>query len=495
MHTVRKATYMRTALLRVGTVVAAALLAAATVTAPAHAEPATLSGTITSESTGEPLAACVTIYTGETFEWIASTCADGSGTWSVTDGIEAGVAYKVEVSGDGTHLGEWADDAPYYWDATAFTAPAVVDVTLAEGAILEGALTDVAGAAAPWAWVSIVGSEYLDYVASTSTDSAGNWSVAVPPGTYKVQFEVDNARSWAFGKTTAADADIVTATAGVPTRVDNQLPETTELTGTITADDTGAPISTCVAIYAVDTYDYAGGGCADDTGHWTAAGLIEGASYKVQVYGQDSYVGEWANDAYSFDAATTFTAPGVVDVGLAVGGVLEGTLTDDGGSPVTWGNVDIFTSDLSSIVASTGTFDTGSWSAVVPAGDYKIQFGAFPGGSSWAFRKATGEEADVVTVTAGGTTRVDDVLGADLPTGTFTGVVTDEQSGEPLEGICVDALGFDYGDDHAPGCSGSDGVYTLEASAGDWMLKFYDESGQYVSEYSGDTTDRAAAEV
>lgn len=68
-----------------------ALLASSVAVPSAHAEPAAISGTITSQATGAPLEGCVEAYTAETWDWAGFTCTDGSGTgtWAV-DGLDLG---------------------------------------------------------------------------------------------------------------------------------------------------------------------------------------------------------------------------------------------------------------------------------------------------------------------------------------------------------------------------------------------------------------------
>ncbi|MFC8501145.1 carboxypeptidase regulatory-like domain-containing protein [Pedococcus sp. NPDC057267] len=142
--------------------------------------------------------------------------------------------------------------------------------------------------------------------------------------------------------------------------------ETTTITGTITAADTGSPVAACVAVYDT-SYDAAAYTCTDDGGHYTADGLTAGASYKVWVDAQDStYRSGWADGADAFETTTAYTAPATVDASLqlarAVGdGTISGTLTAaDTGAPIQ-GCLDLWTDTGDYLETSCEVGEDGSW--------------------------------------------------------------------------------------------------------------------------------------
>lgn len=74
--------------------------------------------------------------------------------------------------------------------------------------------------------------------------------------------------------------------------------------------------------------------------------------------------------------------------------------------------------------------------------------------------------------------------------GYITGTVTDAVSGEPVDGIQVNAYMEDppgvWGSRYAASRSGTDGTYTIGLPEGEWRLEFWDQMGQYAAEFTGD---------
>jgi hypothetical protein len=397
---------MRARLSRVGGIVAAAVLATGVLAAPAHAEPVSITGTITAAATGDPIAGCANVY-DLSYTWVAGGCTDGAGHW-VADGVEAGVAYKVEVSGqDSLYRTQWSGGGGTFDDATAVTAPAVVDLAL----------------------------EYAREVGDAT------------------------------------------------------------LSGTITADDTGAPIPGCVSVYT-EALEFVDSTCAGDDGTWSVGRLVEGAAYKVEVNAyDDQHVGEWAQDAATGDAASVVTAPATVDTGLALGGRLQGTLSRVDGEPAPWAQVDVATpGEDSRVEAFAQTDDTGHWSALVRPGEYVVGFTDWPA-RQWAFGKTSADAADRLSVAAGQTVQVDDQF---LPAAKVQGIVRSEATGAPVEGACVTvytpAASVDDLMWAGEGCTDSSGAYSVDLSDdGTYIAEFTDPEGRYVSEYSGNTRDLTRA--
>jgi hypothetical protein len=93
---------------------------------------------------------------------------------------------------------------------------------------------------------------------------------------------------------------------------------TATLSGAITDGATGAPIAACVSIYTAADYGYVTGTCASDTGQWSAD-LEAGVAYKVDINASDPYLSQWYDNAQTFDAAASVTAPATVDTALQRG--------------------------------------------------------------------------------------------------------------------------------------------------------------------------------
>ena len=493
---------MRAVLKRAGVALVGALLASLVAVPSAHAEPAAISGTITSQATGAPLEGCVEAYAAETWDWAGFTCTDGSGTgtWAV-DGLDLGAPYKLRVSSDhGVHLAEWAQDASGFEDAAAFVAPATVDVSLAPGAILAGTLTVADSDHLPPEASVTVWSQTGDYVAS-AWPSEGNWEVAVPNGTYQVEFAAGAVRQWAFGKATAEEADPITAVAGETTRVDDVLPaiEETVFSGNITAADTGEPLDACVTAYIASEQNWAGSTCTtyDEPGRWTLTSLAAGTEYKFEVSTWDGrHVGGWAPSAATFEDAASYVGPATIDVALELGGTLSGVMLGADGQPQDDVMASIETVDGAN-VATAFSWDGGQWSATVRPGDYVVQFRSNEGGSQWAVGQTSRESATVFHVAAGETVDASDRF---LPGGSVTGTIVSDLDGTPIAGACVHIYEYPiagYGYDVAYACTDAQGKYTAALDReGTYTAEFSDSEGdgRFISEFYGDAVEAEAAQ-
>jgi hypothetical protein len=340
-----------------------------------------------------------------------------------------------------------------------------------------------------------------NYVSSGCTDDAGRWTAeGVETGIdYKVEvysFDSLYRAQWSGGATTFDDAVVVEA----PAQLDFALEYArgvgdSTLSGTITAEDTGAPLQACVTL-ADEADTYVASTCAAEDGTWTVGSLVAGAGYKVEFEAYDDvHVGEWAHDATSYADADLITAPATVDAALATGGHLQGTLTRADEQPAEGASVAISTADEDGQTAAFASTDqNGAWSALVRPGEYLVNFDSWPA-NQWAFGKTSREDAAHFTVAAGGTVRVDDQF---LAAATVQGTVTSDATGAPVEGVCVEVLlptdDPDNRQSVGQGCSGADGTYSVDLSdAGEFIAEFTDPQGNYTAEFSGNTRTIGAA--
>lgn len=157
---------------------------------PAQAAVATgasLSGTITEEGTGAPMAgAMVVALQAADYKMVRGAVTDGAGAYHLS--VAAG-AYKLAVfDSTGRHAMEWFDNRPSTGlaDAASVTAPAVADAALAPNTgTLAGMITDdPSGAALGGAWVIAIGPAGIAGGAVTASD--GSYTIAgLAPGTYR----------------------------------------------------------------------------------------------------------------------------------------------------------------------------------------------------------------------------------------------------------------------------------------------------------------------
>ena len=492
---------MRSALKRVGVALAGALLASSVVVAPAHAAPATLSGTVVDDASGTPVSACVTAY-DLGYGYVDQACTDETGAWSMS-AVESGTAYKLEVQPyDDLHLSQWYDGAADFPAATEVSAPATVTSRLTRGAVVSGHLTTSDGSAAAGTAVSLWPENGDAATGSAYTSDDGSWRALVAPGRYQVEFTQLPFHQWANGAAERAGAATFTATTGEETVVDDVLAvrEEVSLQGTITDARTGDPIDGCVNVYVADSHDYAASTCsgseAGTTGTWSVYGLPEGVGYKVEVTSYDGvHLGRWARDASDFDRADTVTTPATVDVALPTGSILSGTLRGADGQPVDNGYVYVDSTDGSSSTYVPIELD-GTWRSVVAPGDYVVQLSS-GSATQWAVGASTREEATVFTVAAGETVDASDQL---LAAASVTGTVTSSANGAPVAGACVDIIRvpvIDWPETVGQGCTDASGHYTadLYGGGGTFTARISDPEGRFVQEYYDNRSTLDAADT
>lgn len=485
---------MRPALKHVAAATLGALLLSLGSAVPAHAEPAALTGTLIDDTTGAPVQGCVTAYdTG--YNWIDQACTDDTGSWTMAN-TQSGTPYKLEAySWDGQHLSEWAYDASDFNTATEIVAPSTVEMRLGLGATLAGRLALADGQVADNTQVSVwpVGGDAPVQYAFVFD---GTWSTLLPAGDYQVEFTNLPLHQWAHSKAARADADVVHAAAGATTAVDDvlTLKDAVSLGGLLTDAATGQPIEGCVTAYTADSFEWAGQGCATDPsqpGAWAIYALPVGAAYKLEVETSDGiHVGEWAQDASGFDTATSYTTPDTVDIGLATGSTMTGTLKSADGSNAAYGSVSILRADNQATVGWADVYD-GSWSTVVPPGDYIVGLTDWQS-NQYAYRAQRIEDAAVIHVGTGETVTVNDTMLGDA---VLEGTVTSDSDGSPIAGACVEVSpATDGAEGGGYGCADASGRYRVSMPySGTFIARFTDPAGNFVAEYSGDTRVRGSA--
>lgn len=505
---------MRAAFRRVGGAAVGALLAVGVLAAPAHADPASLSGTITAADTGNPLAGCVDVYGASDYSWAGSACADATGQWTV-DGLQSGVGYKVQAqSSEGMYLSEWAQDAQDFGAATSYTAPAVVDIALEPGARLEGTLTKADGSPAAWANVAAVVPTTRADVGWGWADETGHWSMLVPAGDYKVRFDAWPSTQWAFGKESFDTADTVAAPVGETTTVNDQLLPQGVVAGAVRSDATGDPIEgACVQVFSAsataDPSMSAGSACTDAAGSYSIDISTPGPYVAEFSDPQGRYAGEYTGDVSERADATSFEvargATTTVSASLATGAVITGLAVDaktdepvadacpsayvgNAGEWVRW--------QVTECSGSDGRFTVRG----LQAGSFALHLGTgwhATHASTWAFKADSQVTADLITVSTGEEKAIRNVK-LD-PSGTVSGRVTD-QYGQPVAGAWVNLDGF-YPGRAGPGegqntaRTDADGRYTIfGVPPGDYKPFVYaDYAGDLAPEWAGDSTTSAAA--
>ncbi|SCF34883.1 Carboxypeptidase regulatory-like domain-containing protein [Micromonospora viridifaciens] len=167
-------------------------------------------------------------------------------------------------------------------------------------------------------------------------------------------------------------------------------------------------------------------------------------------------------------------------------GSITGQLTD-GGVPVSGGYVDLIGDDVYHYdLASLD--DQGRYAFdAVPPGRYRLSFSAWGHPTQFAYGKTDWQTANLITVTAGGTTVVNEEL---LPLGTITGRLVD-RNGAPVPSVSVSAEAVDYSS-FGYGSTGPDGHFFIQVWPGSYQVRF-DVGG--FEQFAYGTLDRGAATV
>jgi uncharacterized delta-60 repeat protein len=257
-----------------------------------------------------------------------------------------------------------------------------------------------------------------NWVGGSFTDSNGNYSFLLSPGTYKVYFSPPmtwgyNLPEWYNQKKDFSFADAVTVPAGQTTMINAQLTTGGKIHGQVTdAANPGVGIAN-VDVSAFDqNYNWVNASSTDGDGNYSLT--LPLGQYKINFNPpQGSYLlSQWYQNAATFSQAdevnvtTTGTIIYGIDVQLATGGNISGRVTDPDGNGVnsTWATVyDLSGNWITS--AQTGTDGIYTTEAVA-LGQYKINFTPPQGSyllSKWYQNAPTSAQANVVTVTTAGT--------------------------------------------------------------------------------------------
>ena len=443
--------------------------------------------------------------------WITGSSTDAAGAFSlvVPDGT-----YRLSFNGpSGSSLiAEWWDGGAGVGrfeqasDIIVSADQAGLNAALIAGSRISGRVTSdgaagIAGAGVG-AFTGGTGSLCCTWVAGAGTDAGGNYSFVVPTGTYRVQFSGPAASTYmsewwdgAAGIGVDRFDQALDVAVGSDLTMDAQLAAGVRVSGRVTATDgtTGigrAGVNAFAGGTATFCCTWVAGTGSDEQGNYSF--VLPPGTYRFYYAAPQGspYIGEWWNGGTGttrFDQASDVTLASAVsgqDVQLTSGIRISGRVTSDGTTGIPGVGVNAYAGGASAVccswAAGTGTDALGSFTLVVPAGTYRIQFYP-PRHSSSAFvgewwNGGTGAPRfDLATDIAALT----DVAGRDavLETGLrITGRVTDVAG----NGIANVGAGAFSGGPTATCCTwtsgnGTDaaGNYTLVVPAGTYRIQFY----------------------
>ncbi|WP_136057458.1 carboxypeptidase-like regulatory domain-containing protein [Microbacterium sp. K24] len=362
---------------------AAFALALGGVTAAVAAEPETdtISGTVTREDDGTPVAGVMVTASGENGGW-GYTVTDEVGAYTLPDLVAD--SYVVTFMPDGTDLKrEYWENTFDYAQATPIVvdgggAVSGIDASLAVGGGIQGVVTREDDDT-PLENVSVQAlDERNEIVGATQTDASGAYDLGgLPTGSYRVRFGAPDAETlsefWesAYNWDTATPVSIVEGqtTAGM----DAALATAGYITGTVTNGVGGEPVFTTVLAYDVAERFDLEFHFTDGDGAYRIG--VPAGTYKV-LFMSTGLAVEWWNDAPVWDSAVEIT----VAAGEEVDGIdavldkiatVNGTVTVASDKPA-----DVSVRAWSEGVEVTNrviTSDTGAFSLDLQKGTYTLQ--------------------------------------------------------------------------------------------------------------------------
>ncbi|MEV4418198.1 carboxypeptidase regulatory-like domain-containing protein, partial [Catellatospora sp. NPDC049609] len=408
-------------------------------TTPAQAaDTGTITGLLTYN--GTPVAnAAVSATHYETGEALSAT-ADGTGRYTISD-LPTG-PYHVHIYAEG-HPAQYAPSTPS-WDAAQLYhvnagGTTTADATLIPFGTITGHLTSSTGAAA--AGVSV-------NVASTSDWSVGNWgltdengdyTVPVAVGEFTVQFLLDGATQYAYGKRDYWAADTFTVAAGQSVTVDDTLLPSGSAGGTVLTAG-GQPIEGVHVSFDQVSGDGYASTMTDAAGQYRLDSLAPG-QYLVIFTLPDSNAAMYHPHVRSRDEAQPVTVVADqhtdVDETLFPTGAIAGRLTQANGTTGIAG-ADV-SANFGPLQSVTGLTDDNGYYRIEPVftGSYRVNFYDYETEAfdQWATGKLSYETANVFTVTADGTTTVNEKL---LATGSVKVTAKDAVTGGAIPAFSTD---------------------------------------------------------
>jgi len=450
--------------------------------------------------------------------------------WSVTDADGNYVVtwlapgeYIIEfVDSEQNHFNEYYDNSDSSNTATTIsvTSGSVIsniNAQLTEGGHITGRVTDENGN--PLDSIDVIVKQYdtinnwWEDVGWAYTDADGNYDVGgLLTGDYVVQFS-DNDDPYVNEYYNNADSEDTATTISVVTgntisNINAQLAEGGAVSGMVTDENNNPLEGIWAEVYSFDS-NFIAYGLTDVNGNYEVAGLPTG-DYIISFYEDDylnngiyTYVYEYYDDVYSFDAATTIsvvagTTTSNINAQLAEGGTIRGTVTNENGNPLEEIWIDVYDLDgnhiSSDLTDASGNYEVG-W---LPTGDYIVWFHDGSGNDiylgEYYNNAASSDTATSISVVAGSTTNN---INAQLAeTGYIAGNVTDE-SGNPLEEIWINVYDLD-GNYISSNLTDANGNYEVGwLPTGDYIVLFHQSyyNSTYVQEYYDNSDSQATATI
>ncbi|MFQ5576809.1 MAG: carboxypeptidase regulatory-like domain-containing protein, partial [Anaerolineae bacterium] len=246
----------------------------------------------------------VTAYYAAETTWVNYSTTDINGYYRLA-GL-APIGYKLKLlPPDNRYITEWYQGQSAWDTATPITPTSGVtitlDITLTRAAVITGLVTDALnGAPLSGIWVSLYNAGDDSYRTGTATNISGTYRLdGLLAGGYKLQFWDGGGNylsEYYNNRPDLASADPVTVTAGTTATANAALTAGAHITGTVTAEGSGAPLDgVSVYLYNAGDDSYRANAATNISGTYRFDGLPAGG-YKLKF--QD-FSGNYLNEYYN----------------------------------------------------------------------------------------------------------------------------------------------------------------------------------------------------
>lgn len=467
-----------------------------------------ISGRITDDVTGIPVAACATVEITvlEVGSLYRDACADTEGNYRV-GGLPTG-SYRIYFH-SATYLDEYWDNASYS-DATLVDVidgedTPDIDAALTLGGSVSGRVIDAA--------TGLPLSSIRVYASGTST--SGQWSSGdaytgtdgrftisgLSAGDHRVEFENYNGRyltQWYDGARTYDTATLVSVNlAEEVTGIDAAMRLTVvdssmgSVFGVVTDAVSGDALEGICA-YLYQDGSYTGMGTCTEADGWYELQGVQPGTYEVGFSDPSGLYETQYSDPVEVVAGAGSEVP------MAMGAIrtVAGLVTDAGtGEPLEGVCAYLYEQGTWNTVGASCTAEDGRIVMQdVPTGTYELAFADTAGTHHTQWYSGAASRDAAAPITIGSATVITDANAAMAPITSVIGLVTDEQTGELLEGVC--AYLYPVGSDSSVigSCTEADGRIVMQGMApGSYELAFADTTALHATEWFGDSTTRDGA--
>lgn len=420
---------------------------------------------------------------------VKTTTSDSQGNYTLT--LPAGRYRVLAYDINGAYATEFANNADSFETSPTYSDNATVTFTMEKAGTVSGTVTSDAG---PLSSITVAAYNLASGTRRGFTFTApdGTYSLALPPGEYKVAaYDDSGAYAVSFFQNApsfAAATTLVLTSGQQAAGVDFRLPLSAHLSGTVVDADTNTILAgSTVLAYTADGITVAATTTTDASGNFTL--VVPPGTYKVVAADANHiYATAFTGDANSFaNERAIVVAAGqtlaAIRIQMHRAGAVAGHVTNTSGAPLQGISVAAFNEDGSQRTV-TQTDPGGAYTLLLPPGTYRIA--AYDAGLVFATQfypqKNLFADATSVSVVAAQTAPAIDFA---LARGArFSGTVTDQTTHAPIAGISVGAYD-DAGHLLNAAITNESGNYTLVIPPGSYKLLAFDTQLRYITAYGG----------